>query len=82
MIAYVDSSVVVRFVFLQPNRLTELPSFEELVTSQVTQLECLRTLDKARMEEPLGPDEVIARSAALFSQLQAHATRSRVAFHP
>ena len=70
MIAYVDSSVLVRYVLLQPNRLAGLASFEQLVTSQVTQLECLRTLDKARIEDRLIPDEIIARSAALFSQLR------------
>ena len=70
MIAYLDSSVVIRFLLLQPNRLPGLSSFEQLVTSQVTQLECLRTLDKARIEEHLGPDEILARSAALFSQLR------------
>jgi predicted nucleic acid-binding protein len=70
VIAYVDSSVLVRFVLLQPDRLADLTSFQELVTSQVTQLECLRTLDKARIEERLAPDEMVARSAALFSQLR------------
>ena len=70
MIAYVDSSVLVRYVLLQANRLAGLASFEQLVTSQVTQLECLRTLDKARIEDRLVPDEIIARSAALFSQLR------------
>jgi predicted nucleic acid-binding protein len=70
VIAYVDSSVLVRYVLLQPNRLARLTSFEQLVTSQVTQLECLRTLDKARIEERLVPDEIVARSAALFSQLR------------
>jgi predicted nucleic acid-binding protein len=70
VIAYVDSSVVVRYLLLQPNRLADLTSCEQLVTSQLTQLECLRTLDKARIEERLVPDEIIARSAALFSQLR------------
>ena len=70
MIAYLDSSVVLRYVLLQPDRLAGLSSFEQLVTSQVTQLECLRTLDRARIEERLVPDEIIARSAALFSQMR------------
>jgi len=70
VIAYVDSSVVLRYVLLQPDRLAGLSSFEQLVTSQVTPLECLRTLDKARIEERLVPDEIIARSAALFSQMR------------
>ena len=70
MIAYLDSSVVLRCVLLQPDRLAGLSAFEQLVTSQVTQLECLRTLDRARIEERLVPDEIIARSAALFSQMR------------
>ena len=70
MIAYVDSSVVARFILLQPDRLVELTAFDQRVTSQLTQLECLRALDKERMEEGLVPDEVLARTMALYQLLR------------
>jgi predicted nucleic acid-binding protein len=70
VIAYVDSSVVARFVMRQPDRLTELASFEQRLTSQLTQLECLRALDRARIAEGLASDEILARSLVLFEQLR------------
>ena len=76
MIAYVDSSVVARFVLQQPDRLDELTTFDKRLTSQLTQLECLRAVDKARMDHDLTPDEVLVRSLALYQLLRG---MSRVA---
>jgi hypothetical protein len=70
VIAYVDSSVVARFVLRQPDRLVELTTCDQRFTSQLTQLECLRALDKARMDDDLAPDEVLARSLALYQLLR------------
>jgi predicted nucleic acid-binding protein len=79
VIAYVDSSVVVRFVLRQSGRLDELASFDERLTSQLTQLECLRALDRARLAEGLDPDVVVARSLVLFDLLRR---MRRVALSP
>jgi predicted nucleic acid-binding protein len=70
VIAYVDSSVVVRFVLNEPGRLVELVSVDEKLTSQLTQLECLRALDRARIAEGLEPDVILARSLVLFEHLR------------
>ncbi len=70
MIAYVDSSVVARFVLQQPDRLVELTTFDQRFTSQLTQLECLRAVDKTRMDDNLTPDEVLVRSLALYQLLR------------
>jgi hypothetical protein len=70
MIAYVDSSVVARFVLRQPDRLVEVTTFDQRFTSQLTQLECLRAVDRARMDDDLPPDEVLARSLALYGLLR------------
>ena len=70
MIAYVDSSVVARFVLRQPDRLVELERADRRLTSLVTQLECLRAIDRARMEEGVDPDEVSARRLVLYGQLR------------
>jgi hypothetical protein len=70
VIAYVDSSVLVRFVLHQSGRLAELASFDERLTSQLTQLECLRALDRARLAEGLDPDVVVARSLVLYEHLR------------
>ncbi len=71
MIAYVDSSVVARFVLRQPDRLAELTTFDQRVTSQLTQLECLRALDKVRMDDGMASDEVLARSLVLYGLLRS-----------
>jgi predicted nucleic acid-binding protein len=69
MIAYVDSSVLLRLVLRQPGALKEWSSVEEGVTSALTQVECLRTLDRLRVVEHI-PDETLAsRREAIFGLL-------------
>lgn len=69
MIAYVDSSVLLRLVLRQPRALKEWSSVEEGVTSALTQVECLRTLDRLRVVERI-PDEALAtRRQAIFGLL-------------
>jgi len=69
MIAYVDSSVLLRLVLRQPGALKEWTSVEEGVTSALTQVECLRTLDRLRVVERI-PDEALAsRREAIFGLL-------------
>lgn len=69
MIAYLDSSVLLRLVLGQPGALKEWSSVEEGVTSALTQVECLRTLDRLRVAERI-PDEALAsRREAIFGLL-------------
>jgi predicted nucleic acid-binding protein len=70
VIAYVDSSVVCRVVMRQPNRLEELETCSQRFTSLLTQLECLRAIDKARFDEGLDDDEILARRLVLFEQFR------------
>ncbi len=77
MIAYVDSSVLMRIVMQQPDRLADLTSFDERVTSRLSQAECLRTLDKARLVDGLGADDMVQR-AALVHRLMRQMRRVAV----
>ncbi len=70
MIAYVDSSVLLRIVMQQPDRLTELTSVEKRITSRLSQAECLRTLDKARLVDGLGADDMVQRAALVHRLMQ------------
>ena len=70
MIAYVDSSVVVRIVMQQPNTLAGLGSFDARVTSWLTQTECLRTLDRARFTDGLAGDDMLERAAIVHMLLR------------
>ena len=70
MIAYIDSSVLARVVMRQTDRLVGLETCEHRFTSLLTQAECLRAIEKARLDEGLGPDEILSRRLALFDQLR------------
>lgn len=60
MLAYLDSSVLLRVVFKEKTRLKEFDQIERAVTSALTRVECLRTIDRIRMRSGLGDREVIA----------------------
>ena len=69
MIAYVDSSVLLRLVLGQRGVLAEWSSIEEGVTSALTQVECLRTLDRLRIAESLSDESLAIRREAIFGLL-------------
>ena len=54
----------------QPNRLVGLETSTQRLTSLLTQLECLQAIDKARLDEGLDQDEILARRLVLFQQLR------------
>lgn len=67
MIAYLDSSIVLRLALGQPQALREWPAIDEGVTSALTEVECLRTLDRVRLREGLSDEDVAVRREALFA---------------
>lgn len=71
MIAYLDSSVVLRVVLGQPNALAEWSSIETGVTSGLLEVECLRTLDRLRLLGHLSAEDVAVRREAVFRVLDA-----------
>jgi hypothetical protein len=46
---YVDSSVLLRIVLGEPDRLRIWPTITNAVSSELIRLECLRTIDRARI---------------------------------
>jgi predicted nucleic acid-binding protein len=70
MIAYIDSSVVLRIVLSQSNRLREWKSIERGVSSALLEVECLRTLDRLRFMASSDPVDFSARRAAVFRLLE------------
>ncbi len=66
MIAYLDSSVFLRLILGQSNQLAEWAGVSAGVTSALAEVECLRTLDRLRIQQA-APDAVIAtRREAIF----------------
>ena len=60
---YVDSSVLLRIVLGEPDRLRIWPTITNAVSSELIRLECLRTIDRARIRLGL-EDRLIAKYRA------------------
>jgi predicted nucleic acid-binding protein len=71
MTVYVDSSVLLRIVLGEPGPLRSWTRITRAVSSELIRLECLRTIDRARIRERLPDREVAARRAAVLEQLDA-----------
>ena len=69
MIAYVDSSVLLRVVLGQPDRLPEWPTIQQAITSALTEVECLRTLDRRFRQGFLNPEELADRRGLVLRLL-------------
>lgn len=69
MIVYVDSSVLLRIVLGEPNRLREWRRIELPVSSELIRLECLRTIDRARLRLGLRDDAVARQREAVLEHL-------------
>jgi predicted nucleic acid-binding protein len=69
VIAYVDSSVLVRVVLRQPEPLPEFDDIDRALSSRLTEVECLRTLDLLRLRGELSDSEVSAGRAAVLELL-------------
>lgn len=71
MIVYLDSSVVLRVVLAEPGRLAQWDAVQTGVTSALSEVECLRTLDRLRLRAVLGDAELAARRRAVLQVLEA-----------
>lgn len=69
MIAYLDSSVVLRYVLGQKPQLAEFADIELGVASALVEVECLRTLDRLRFLSNLVASEIALRREAVFRLL-------------
>ena len=71
MKAYIDSSVVLRIVFAQPRQLQRWHQITEPVSSELIRVECLRAIDRARIQAGLDDDAVALRYAVALEHLTA-----------
>ena len=71
MIAYLDASVALRLVLGEPNRLAEWKHVESAVASALTEVECLRTLDRLGRLGALSESEVADRCMAVYRLLES-----------
>jgi len=67
---YVDSSVLLRVVTGEPRRLRIWSRITAPVSSELVRLECLRTIDRARIQLRLGDEQVAIRRAAVLDAIE------------
>ena len=66
MIAYLDSSVLLRKVLRQPGALREWAAIRTGVASALAETECLRSLDRLRLRTELADRDLALRREAVF----------------
>ena len=71
MIAYLDTSALLRLVLREPGALEELRSCEALVSSELVAVESLRTIDRLRLQGALSLDEAASRRGTVAEWLEA-----------
>jgi uncharacterized protein len=69
MRVYVDSSVLLRIVLREPGRLRAWSKIQSAVSSELIRVECMRTLDRARLLRRLDDEEVAERRSAIDEML-------------
>jgi predicted nucleic acid-binding protein len=70
VIAYLDTSALLRLVLGEPRALTELTSAEALVSSELLAVESLRTIDRLRLQGALSAEEAASRRATVNEWLE------------
>ena len=70
MIAYIDSSVLLRVVLGQPDKLAGWSDISRPVTSALTEVECLRTLDRRYRQGFLSDEELPQRRSLTLALLR------------
>ena len=71
MIAYLDSSVVLRVVLGQSGSLREWKAVETGVASALLEVECVRTLDRLRLLEGIAEGAIARRREAVYRIVEA-----------
>jgi predicted nucleic acid-binding protein len=71
VIAYLDTSALLRLVLGEPGGLEELRSCESLVSSELLAVESLRTIDRLRLQSTLSTEDAASRRAVVLEWLEA-----------
>ena len=71
MIAYLDTSALLRLVLGEPGALEDLRSSEALISSELLAVESFRTIDRLRLQGALSAEEAADRRAMAAEWLEA-----------
>jgi predicted nucleic acid-binding protein len=70
VIAYLDSSVILRILLGQPGRLADWKKVSHGVTSELAEVECLRTIDRYQQRGLVSPDDAAPRREAVYRLME------------
>ena len=71
MIAYIDTSALLRIVLREPGALDDLRSYDALVSSELIAVESARTIDRLRLQGSLTAEEAAVRLRSAKEWLEA-----------
>lgn len=71
MIAYIDTSALLRIVLREPGAIEELRTYDGLVSNELIAIESARTIDRLRLQGSLTSDEAAARLRIVNEWLEA-----------
>ena len=71
MIAYLDTSALLRIVLREPGALDDLRNYQALVSNELIAVESARTIDRLRIQGSLTADEAGERIRAVNEWLEA-----------
>ena len=71
MIAYIDTSALLRIVLREPEALVELRTYDRLVSNELIAVESARTIDRLRIQGSLTTEEAADRVRAVNEWLEA-----------
>ena len=71
MIAYIDTSALLRIILREPGALDDLRAYDALVSSELIAVESPRTIDRLRLQGSLTADEAAARVRTVNEWLEA-----------
>jgi predicted nucleic acid-binding protein len=71
VIAYIDTSALLRVVLREPGALDDLRSYDALVSSELIAVESARTIDRLRLLGSLTTEEAVARRRTVNEWLEA-----------
>jgi predicted nucleic acid-binding protein len=66
MIAYLDSSVLLRLILGQADKLEQWDEVELGIASALVEVECLRTLDRLRLRTAMSYEDLALRREAVY----------------
>jgi predicted nucleic acid-binding protein len=71
VIAYIDTSALLRVVLREPGALDDLRSYDALISSELIAVESARTIDRLRLKGSLTTQEAAARLRTVNEWLEA-----------